>query len=55
MVRLAVDPTTKAYLARRVAEGKTKVEAIRSLKRYVAREVYNALPAPANPLLRLPG
>jgi len=47
MVRLAVDPTTKAYLARRVAEGKTKVEAIRCLKRYIAREVYNALPAPA--------
>jgi len=44
MVRLAVDPTTKAYLARRVAEGKTKVEAIRCLKRYIAREVYNALP-----------
>ncbi len=47
MVRLAVDPTTKAYLARRVAEGKIKVEAIRCLKRYIAREVYNALPAPA--------
>ncbi len=47
MVRLAVDPATKAYLAKRVAEGKTKVEAIRCLKRYIAREIYNALPTRA--------
>jgi len=47
MVRLAVDPTTKAYLDRRVSEGKTKVETIRCLERHIAREIYNALPAPA--------
>ncbi len=47
MVRLAVDPTTRAYLDRRVSEGKTKVETIRGLKRYIAREIYIALPTPA--------
>ena len=31
---------TIAYLERRVAEGHTKRDAIRCLKRYVAREVY---------------
>ncbi len=42
---------TKAYLARRTAEGKSKPEIMRCLKRYLAREVYRALvparPAPA--------
>jgi len=47
MVRLAVDPTTRAYLNKRVAGGKTKVETIRCLKRYIAREIYNALPTAA--------
>ncbi len=31
------------YVARRTAEGMSKREIIRSLKRYVAREVYRAL------------
>jgi len=30
---------TKAYIAKRVAEGHSKLEAIRCLKRYIAREV----------------
>ena len=47
MVRLSSDPATRAYLDKRQAEGKTKVEAIRCLKRYIAREVYNALPKSA--------
>jgi len=47
MVRLAVDPTTTTYLDKRVSEGKTKVETIRCLKRYIAREIDNALPTPA--------
>jgi transposase len=34
---------TKAYVARRTAEGKTKREIMRCLKRYVAREVYRVL------------
>ena len=47
MVRLSNDPTTYAYSQRRQAEGKTKTEALRCLKRYTAREVYNALPKSA--------
>jgi transposase len=43
MVRLSCDPTTKDYLERRVKDGHTKKEAIRCLKRYVAREVYKLL------------
>ena len=41
------DPRTKAYLDKRVKDGKSKTEAIRCLKRYIAREVFAALPAPA--------
>jgi transposase len=43
LVRMAHDPRTKAYVARRTAEGKTTKEIIRCLKRYIAREVYKAL------------
>jgi transposase len=35
---------TKIYVARRTAEGKTKPEIMRCLKRYLARQVYRALP-----------
>lgn len=45
-VRMSKDPETKAYLQRRTAEGKTKAEIMRSLKRYVAREVYNLITNP---------
>ena len=47
IVRLATDPDTRAYLDRRTAEGKTKTEAIRCIKRYIAREVFAALPETA--------
>ena len=40
MVRLRWDETTPAYMARRTAEGKTKKEIVRSLKRYVARQIW---------------
>jgi hypothetical protein len=43
MTRMSCDPRTKAYVARRTAEGKTIKEIMRCLKRYVAREVYKAL------------
>ena len=36
--RLGSDPATRAYAERRTAEGKSKAEIIRCLKRYVARE-----------------
>jgi transposase len=41
--RLRHDPTTQDYLARRIRQGKSKQEAIRCLKRYVAREVFAVL------------
>jgi transposase len=43
IARLRHDQQTKDYLARRIREGKSKKEAIRCLKRYVAREVVAAL------------
>jgi transposase len=41
--RMGWDPATKAYVARRTAEGRTKPEIIRCLKRYIARELYPVL------------
>jgi transposase len=41
--RLRWDPRTRAYAERRSAQGLTKKEIIRCLKRYIAREVYTAL------------
>ncbi len=38
-------PTTKEYVARRTAEGKSNREIQRCLKRYIARELYRALNA----------
>jgi len=43
--RLRYCQRTRAYMQRRLAEGKTKREIIRCLKRYIARELYHALPA----------
>jgi transposase len=43
MVRLRWDPATRAYVDRRVSEGKTRREAMRCLKRYVARDIYRIL------------
>jgi RecB family endonuclease NucS len=40
MVRMVSDPRTRAYVDRRTKEGKSKKDAIRCLKRYVARELY---------------
>jgi transposase len=41
--RLRYCPKTRAYAERRTAEGKTKKEIIRYLKRYIAREIYTTL------------
>ena len=43
--RLRYCDRTRAYAHRRTAEGKTKREIIRCLKRYIAREAYRALRA----------
>src|SRR6476660_7173261 len=40
ITRMSSDTATRAYAERRTAEGKSKAEIIRCLKRYVAREVY---------------
>ena len=45
--RMGSHPATRAYVERRTAEGKSKKEIIRCLKRYVAREVYPHLCASA--------
>ncbi len=37
---------TRSYVERRTAEGLSKREIIRCLKRYIAREVFTALPRP---------
>jgi transposase len=44
ITRMVSDPRTREYIARRTKDGQTKKEAIRCLKRYIAREVYNNLP-----------
>jgi hypothetical protein len=41
--RLGHDPRTRAYRARRTAEGATKREIIRILKRYISRELFRLL------------
>ena len=43
--RMGSHPPTRTYVERRTAEGKSKAEIIRCLKRYVAREVYPHLRA----------
>ncbi len=44
IVRLSHDQRTKDYLARRTTDGKNTGEILRCLKRYIAREVFTALP-----------
>jgi hypothetical protein len=49
--RMGWDPATRAYVARRTAEGRTKLEIIRCLKRYIARELYPVLLAATSTLV----
>ena len=48
-VRMRDCPATKAYIARRTAEGKTIREIKRCLKRYITRELFRALTASMTP------
>ena len=41
--RLRTEARTKAYVGKRMAEGHSKLEALRCVKRYIAREVYGLL------------
>ena len=43
LIRLRWDEATRAYAERRTAEGKSKLEIIRCLKRFIARQVYRLL------------
>ncbi len=47
VVRMGSDHRTRRYVARRTAEGKSKWEIMRCLKRYIAREVYRVLASTA--------
>ena len=52
-VRLRCDHRTKEYMRRRTGEGMSKLEVMRCLKRYVAREVFSVLQNPAGPSVNL--
>jgi transposase len=45
LARRRTDPETQAYITRRVAEGKSEREAVRCLKRYLARSLFRQLEA----------
>jgi transposase len=47
VVRMRMDPDTQKYVERRLAEGQTKREIRRCLKRYLARQIYRNLTAVA--------
>lgn len=52
IVRMRCHEATRAYVARRTTEGRTKKEIIRALKRYVTRQLFRALlpkPVPVSP------
>ena len=48
IIRIAHDPRTALYFAKQRANGKTKREAIRNLKRHLARRVYHLLRDPTH-------
>lgn len=51
LTRMRIDPATRAYIDRRLAEGKTSKEIRRCLKRYVGRQIFRTLAA-AHPVPR---
>jgi transposase len=51
--RMSWDERTREYVAKRTAEGKSKREILRWLKRYLAREVYRVLVAAGTPTASL--
>ena len=54
LVRMRHHAPTRAYVERRTAEGLSKREIIRCLKRYIAREVFAALPRSTTTQATLP-
>jgi transposase len=43
LVRLRIDPDTRAYMARRTAQGKSRRDAKRCLRRVIARQLFRLL------------
>lgn len=54
VTQMRVDERCRTYIAKKIAEGKTKTEAMRSHKRLLIRTIYNALKADMNPDHTLP-
>jgi transposase len=52
VTRARIDPATRAYLQRKQAEGKTRSEALRCLKRHLARKIWKLLQTPSTPTSR---
>ena len=44
LTRMSNDPRTRVHVERRTADGKSKAEIMRILKRYIAREIFPLLP-----------
>jgi hypothetical protein len=55
ITRMTHDPATREYVKRRRAEGRTRKEIRRCLKRYLARQIYRHLNTAATPALPLDG
>ncbi|WP_125079878.1 IS110 family transposase [Mycobacterium sp. P7213] len=53
IVRMRIHGPTRAYVARRRAEGRTTKEIMRALKRYITRQIYRTLAA-AHPVAATP-
>lgn len=51
IVRMRDDDKTKTFALRRTAEGKTRREIVRCIKRYIVREIFTALCRPKSPQL----
>ena len=49
VTRMRMDPETRAYVDKRTAQGRTPREIRRSLKRYLARQIYRQLNATITP------
>jgi transposase len=49
LVRMHCHPPTRAYVERRTKQGLSKLDILRCLKRYIAREVYQHLTSPSAP------
>jgi transposase len=54
VTKARIDPKTAVYLARKHAEGKSRREALRCLKRHLARRIWRLLQTPADPITAAP-